>query len=191
LGWGGASRYITVWGPLDPVRRHPAGTGIRIHAGKKLVMQVHYRAGAARQRTTMGLVLADHVAEEAQMIELQDPFFVLPAAAPSTSVHAALPMASSAKLWGVRAHMHYFGSAVSLKAVRRGEPRCLLSIPRWDPNWQLMYFWDQPMQIEQGDVLSLDCTYDTSASSTAVTEGPLSTNEMCVSYYYMTGLPSN
>jgi hypothetical protein len=101
-----------------------------------------------------------------------------------------MQMSSAARLWGVRAHMHSLGTSAIVQRASAGPPSCLLSIPRWDPNWQLMYFWDAPLSLAQGDTISLDCTFDTSLSNTPVVEGPFTTNEMCFSYYYMTGLPA-
>ncbi len=190
LTWeGGPYRFVTVWGPTDPVRKHPAGTGIRLHAGKKDVIQVHYHVGATTDQTHIGLVLADQVAEEARIIAVANGNFALPPRLSATSVHAEMPMTSTAKLWGVRAHMHYFGTSAMVRTTHAGTSKCLLSIPQWDPNWQLMYFYDQPIPIAEGDTLSLDCTYNTLSASLPVTEGPFASNEMCYSYYYMTGLP--
>jgi hypothetical protein len=195
--WPSASmRYLTVWGPGDPVRRHPAGTGIRVHGGKKLYYQVHYHRGAPADRTSVGLVLADHIDEEATMLALAAQGFVLPPYASETSVHAELSLPGDARLWGVRAHMHRLGSVAHIgwRAPASGagasDPQCLLDIPRWDATWQLMYFYPQAIQLNAGDLVNLDCTYDTRGVNQMVKDGPASTDEMCWGYLYVTGLPT-
>ena len=68
--WPGAAvRVLTVWGPSDPVRRHPRGTGVRVRAGKKLVLQVHYHHASGPSRPSIGLALAGSVPEEASLLD--------------------------------------------------------------------------------------------------------------------------
>ena len=192
--WAGASaRYLTVWGQGDPVRRHPAGTGIRLRAGKKLSFQVHYHLGATPDRTSIGLVLADHVAEEATMLGLAAHGFVLEPHAAATSVHAEeLSLTTDVQLWGVRAHMHGLGSIahVGWRAPGSGaaDAQCLLDIPQWNANWQLMYFYPQAIPLHAGDLVNLDCTYDTRSVDHVVKDGPTINDEMCGGYLYVTGL---
>ena len=182
------ARYLSVWGPSDPVRRHPAGTGIRVKAGKKLVIQAHYHNAAGPSRPRIGLQLADHVDEEASMISVSKGGFTLPPRTPSTVVHAQRFLDAPLKLWGVRAHMHFLGASAQIEDVGPSGSSCLLSIPEWNPSWQLMYFFDEPIDLPAGDTLSFDCTYDTRSKGEPVSEGPTGDDEMCFSYYYVTGL---
>jgi len=177
--------FITVWGPSDPVRIHPAGTGIRIHGGKKLMIQVHYHQGATTDQTKIGLVLADQVNEEARLTEMSVGGFTLPPRTPGTTVHSQWTLPWNAKLWGVRGHMHYLGTSINVQH----DGGCLLSIPQWDWNWQLMYFYQQPMQLTAGDNFTLDCTYNNTTDA-EVHDGPTSHDEMCFAYFYMTGIPT-
>lgn len=183
------SRYLTVWGPSDPVRRHPAGTGVRIKANKRLVIQVHYHNAVGPSRPRIGLQLADHVDEEASMFWVSKATFTLPPRVESTVIHAEKTLQDPVKLWGVRAHMHTLGSEAHIERVGPSGSSCLLSIPKWNPSWQLMYFYEKPIELAAGDKLSFDCTYDTRSKSTPVSEGPTGDDEMCFSYYYVTGLP--
>jgi Copper type II ascorbate-dependent monooxygenase, C-terminal domain len=187
--WPGAAiRVLTVWGPSDPVRIHPKGTGVRVNAGKKLVLQVHFHHASGPSQPSIGLVLANSVGEEATLLEMSPPSFVLPPRTPKTSVHAAMAVLSNAKLWGIRAHMHSLGSEVRLSRTTADGTSCLLSIPRWDANWQLMYFYEHPLELGAGDVINLDCSYDTRTRNEPVQNGPLGDDEMCNGYFYVTGI---
>jgi hypothetical protein len=182
-------RVLSVWGPSDPVRRHPAGTGIRVRADHKLVLQVHYHHASGPSRPGIGLVLADSVAEEATLLGIGSPWFVLPPRTPATNVHVEWPVDADMKLWGVRAHMHTLGSMAHIARKTPLESSCLLSIPSWDANWQLMYFYENPIALKVGDKLELDCTYDTMTQNEAVHTGITGQDEMCNGYFYVTGIP--
>jgi hypothetical protein len=194
--WPGSAnmRFLTVWGPSDPVRRHPAGTGMRVRAGKKLYSQVHYHRGSPADRTSIGLALADHVAEEATILALAAQGFVLEPHAAATSLHAELSLPSDVRLWGVRPHMHGLGSVAHIgwrpPASGAGDPRCLIDIPQWNANWQLMYFYPQAISLHAGDLVNLDCTFDTRSVDHQVKEGSTSNDEMCWGYLYVTGIPT-
>jgi Copper type II ascorbate-dependent monooxygenase, N-terminal domain len=76
------------------------------------------------------------------------------------------------RLLGIAGHQHYVGSSVSITIARQsaevqsGAPanECLLSIPRWDFNWQRFYLYDAPIDqlpvAGPGDVVDVKCTYD-------------------------------
>lgn len=81
-------------------------------------------------------------------------------------------------LYGIGAHMHYVGTKAQI-TVRRLTPKdpepqdeCLLSIPRWDFNWQRGYEYDVPIEslptLSQFDVLDIKCTYDNSMQNPKV-----------------------
>lgn len=66
-------------------------------------------------------------------------------------------------LFFIGGHMHYVGR--DLKVTLSGaEDQCLLQIPEWDFNWQLLYQYDAPIdqlpRLHAGDKLRLRCTYD-------------------------------
>lgn len=182
----GGGRHLTVWGPTDPVRRHPEGTGMKLLAGKKLLMQIHYHHATA-PGPFLELELAPSVDEEAEIITIGPPAFVLPPRTPATTVSALTVMAHDGYLWGVRAHMHGLGSKAHVTLQRNGGDACLLDIPRWDEKWQLMYFLEKPIPLLSGDILHIDCTYDTTAKTEPTLNGPTANDEMCNANFFVTG----
>jgi hypothetical protein len=94
-------------------------------------------------------------------------------------------------LWGVRAHMHALGSRASVVRRAAGSSPdaagdCLLEIPRWQPEWQLMYFYEAPVALASGDVLWLECGYDTRGQIAPVRYGIRTADEMCFAFFYVT-----
>jgi hypothetical protein len=180
-----SARHLTVWGPTDPVRRHPDGTGIKLLAGKKLLMQIHYHH-ATVPGPFLELELAPSVQQEAEIITIGPGFFELPPRTPATTIPALTSMSSSGYLWGVRAHMHSLGSKARVTLKRAAGDACLLDIPTWDEKWQLMYFFEKPIPLLEGDVLTIDCTYDTTTKTEPTLFGPTADDEMCNANFFVT-----
>jgi hypothetical protein len=63
-------------------------------------------------------------------------------------------------LWG---HMHSLGSSFRM-TLNPGEPgeRVLLDIPRWDYDWQLLYFPTDDVVLTADDTLLIECSWDRS-----------------------------
>jgi hypothetical protein len=188
------ARYVSVWAPSDPVRRHPPGTGIVLHAGRRMIVQIHYHDDRARRlpdQTTIELELEPSVERAASMWVLSNGELDLPPGVADTSVQATHTGSEPSMLWGVRAHMHALGAraSVGLRAVEAApsaDPACLLDIPRWQPDWQLMYFYQEPLALAPGDALELDCRYDTRGQVEAVRYGIGTDDEMCFAFFYVT-----
>jgi hypothetical protein len=74
------SRFIAGWAPGGGATTFAKDTGLRLSAGRKLVMQIHYNLanGAFPDRTTMDLALADSVAKEATIARVAAKNIVLP-----------------------------------------------------------------------------------------------------------------
>lgn len=58
-------------------------------------------------------------------------------------------------------HMHELGTTYRLTLnPDTPDERILIDIDRWDFNWQLGYYPDEPLAFESGDVLRLECGWD-------------------------------
>jgi hypothetical protein len=190
-GLGADLRYVGVWAPGDLVRRWPDGTGIALHAGRRLVLQLHYHNHAAvtiADQTRVGLELAESVAELGDIHHARNTELVLmPGRANIKAVGThALDITEPVTARGVRIHMHVLGTSGRLELLRGDETRCLLSIPRWDFDWQLFYLLRDPIQLLPGDQVRLTCTYDTRSQDNVVRWGTSTDDEMCIGYTYFT-----
>lgn len=111
-------------------------------------------------------------------------------------------------LLGVGAHMHWVGTQATIK-VRRAtatvdqpESECLLSVPRWDFNWQRGYVYDAPLDklptLSPFDTIDMKCTYDNTLGNPKVVQalkeqglsqpkdvslGETTLDEMCLGAY--------
>lgn len=64
-------------------------------------------------------------------------------------------------LRSITPHMHYRGKDVRYDLVRPdGRRETLLSVPRYNFEWQLVYRFKEPVFIEKGSVLTVTAHYD-------------------------------
>ncbi len=184
------SRYVSVWAPSDPIRRHPPDTGVLLAGGHRMVLQFHYHdhGQGLSDRTAIDLELAEQVKHPASMWAVSPDDLYLPPGQKAVSVSTATSVLGTKpfQLWGVRSHMHTLGSSEDVSLRSASGDRCLLSIPRWDSNWPLMYFYEAPVELPIGSELDVSCTYDTRSQIAPVRYGILSTDEMCFAYFYVT-----
>lgn len=186
-----SARYVSVWAPSEPVRRHPADTGVLLRGGRRMVVQIHYHDRLGLElpdRTAIELELAEHVSKPADLWAVSNGEILLPPGQAHSTVTALSPVSGDApvQLWGVRPHMHALGSSAQLRARDGEHAQCLLSVPRWDPAWQLMYFYPTPIALSPSTLLEVECNYDTRARTEPVRYGIGTADEMCFGYFYVT-----
>jgi hypothetical protein len=189
-----STRYVSVWAPSDPVRRHPPNTGVLLRAGHRMMVQIHYRdrdSLGLPDRTAIELELAERVDLPASMWVISNGEIDLPPGVARNTVRArsSAPPGTAVALWGVRPHMHSLGSSAALRTVdAAGHAQCLLSVPRWDAAWQLMYFYPTPIALTPDTQLEVECDYDTRSRTAPTRYGIGTDDEMCFGYFYVTGV---
>ena len=88
-------------------------------------------------------------------------------------------------------HMHLRGVSFKYEAnYPDGRVETLLSVPRWDMNWQHRYVFAEPLRLPAGTVLTATGNYDNSDANpnnpdpdVEVHIGPQTTDEMFNGYY--------
>ncbi|MBX7081582.1 MAG: hypothetical protein K1X88_20440 [Nannocystaceae bacterium] len=193
------------WAPGTGATNFPAGTGIRLRAGHKLVVQMHYHLAGddGSDQTAITLALADGVEREAHAA-LMDGFLATllgtPAELPPGRTDASfewsvrlrdipnLGMGADvveAELLGVLPHMHQRGRRMWIDLDRAAGPACGARIPQWDYDWQQAYYYEQPIPVSMEDRLHVRCEWDTTDSSEPVLPGLGTDAEMCLAGVYL------
>lgn len=206
---GTLTRQIAGWVPGAAPTRMPAGSGLHLSAGSKIVIQIHYNLNALSgsevspfDETKLALeVEPTGSLEIARIIPmLDDDLDIAPfdAASVQTSTLPVGLIYSGARIYSVMGHMHQLGSGVKLERLRPNEPTvCMLDIPKWDFNWQRDYRLVRPVTFQQTDRLRITCTYDNSQENQPsingvqqtprrVQWGESSFDEMCMVYMTFT-----
>ena len=93
--------------------------------------------------------------------------FEIPPHAAAHPVHASLSRwPAGSTLLAVSPHMHLRGRAFELTAVRPdGSSETLLSVPRYDFNWQHTYEFAEPVALDGIERLDIVVTFDNSAAN--------------------------
>ena len=206
-------QQIGGWAPGSPPTPFPAGTGIRLAAGSRLVMQVHYNvrstSAGMTDRPRVDLYLSPTpVVSQAMWVPEAQTRFTIPAGAaagsPSAQIAASptnwsLPL----RLWGIAPHMHMRGRSIRVDLAQpTGTTECLVNIPNWNFHWQQAYWYVAPLRTQalgpgRTTQTTLRCGYDNSQANQPVIDGMQaaphdlhwgegSDDEMCLDYHYVT-----
>lgn len=195
-GWtcyGGPStttqRLLGGWVPGSDATRLPDTTGVRLKAGEVVVMQIHYNtsSGARPDRTRLRLQYSPQPVQNlATLVSLSQTQFEIPPRSTGYTVGRELSTSTfSPKVYGVLPHMHTLGKSIRMAS---SSGQCFVNIPRWDFHWQQFFFFNQPVQLQPRTQVSVRCTWD-NPRDTPVRWGEGTEDEMCLGYFYVTGLP--
>ena len=169
------------WVPGASPELYEPGTALRLDAGSRVVMQVHYSTVAGEEltdeRTEYQAILTT---EPPETLIKSRPFaqreLNIPAGEPEVSTSITLPYYSDSPsvLVGMTGHMHLLGKRIRAEINRAdGSRQCALDIPRWDFQWQEAYSFERghELTLESGDRLTLTCVYDNSSTNQPVVNG--------------------
>jgi len=183
---------MVLWAPGAGATNFPRGTGVQLAAGRAQVVQVHYNNlvdedAPEDDLTTVDLSLRSS-ANQAYIVPIAHGGIVLPPRMESvtqstTQDLSVLPV--NVRAWGAFPHMHTLGR--QLRVERSGSAdTCMIDIPRWDFNWQLAYWYEEPITIQPGDDMTITCTYNTMERDETVRWGDGTQDEMCLNFFYVT-----
>ena len=144
---------------------------VLVPAGSDLVFELHYTTtgSAGADQPSLGLVFADEPpAERALSQAVANVKFVIPPNAPNYKVEAASTVSRDVILEGLSPHMHYRGKGFEYRAVfPDGRTETLLSVPRYDFNWQFVYRLTEPIPLPRGTRIECTAWFDNSPNNPA------------------------
>lgn len=185
---GVPSHWLVGAGPSDPGGPMPAGTGLRMDAGRRTVLQMHYNPlpGALADQTAIDLKLESSVPHEAFVESVADVDIDLPPGEPALVETETMELEDEYILWGVWPHMHSLGTELRVTAGRPGRRTCLARVNHYSYHWQRFAFYERPLRVHPGDRLRITCTYDTTSRDATTTWGLGTMDEMCIAFFYIT-----
>lgn len=138
----------------------PSSQAKLVKAGSDFVFQMHYTATgtAGIDRSRIGVIFAKETPKERVFTSnATNSKFVIPPGDPAFRVVSSITLQQSARLVDLMPHMHYRGKDFEYRAVYpTGEEQTLLSVPKYDFNWQLFYYLSDPIELPKGT--RIDCT---------------------------------
>lgn len=165
------SELLVGYAPGMPADMSPAGAAKLVRAGSDIVLQLHYTANgtASTDRTRIGLVLAKETPQFRQVtMNATQNRFAIPPGDSNYEVKSQITLQDDAELVNLMPHMHLRGKDFTYKAVYpTGETQTLLSVPRYDFNWQLVYMFAKPVVLPKGTRIECTAHYDNSPNNPA------------------------
>jgi hypothetical protein len=152
----------------QPVRFEP-GTAKLVKAGSTLLFQVHYTPNgkAAKDRSYVGLRFAKEAPKfRAYTARAMNVGLRIPAQDPNYEVKSTFTARQDISLIRLMPHMHLRGKDFKYTIVYPdGRDQVLLSVPRYDFNWQVGYELKQPLALPKGTRIDCAAHYDNSANN--------------------------
>jgi len=162
-------QLLATYAPGTNPQVFPAGTALRLPPGGTLHLELHYTANgtAGTDRSRVGLIFAKEPPEnEIRASQFLNGQFTIPAGASNHEVSTDVTFAQEATLWGLFPHTHVRGKRWNyVLELPDGTTRPLLSVPRYDFNWQTYYLFNEPLVIPQGAKIRSTAWYDNSAAN--------------------------
>jgi hypothetical protein len=147
------------------------GTAMLVKAGSVLTFQMHYTSNgeATTDRTSVGFVFAKQPPSvEVRATAFTNARFVIPAGAADHAVESGVSFLEDVTLYSVFPHTHVRGKRWDYRlSYPDGRTETLLSVPRYDFNWQTDYVFQEPLKVPKGSVLRAVARYDNSSSNPA------------------------
>jgi hypothetical protein len=166
---GMPSRLLATYAPGTEPQVFPDGTAVRLPPGGTLHLQVHYTANgtAGTDRSTVGMIFAkEPPAEEIRPGQFINGRFTIPAGASNHEVSTDVTFLQDATLWGLFPHTHVRGKRWSYTLeLPDGSKQALLSVPKYDFNWQTYYMFSEPIRVPKGARIISTAWYDNSAAN--------------------------
>jgi hypothetical protein len=140
-----------------------------IKAGSQLVFQMHYTPNgtAAKDKSMVGLIFAkkpvDKIIHTKAAFDVQ---FVIPPGATNHEVKAEYEFEQDSHIISLMPHMHLRGKDIVYRAIYPdGRSEILLSVPRYNFNWQVYYYPTKPLAVPRGTRIEAVAHYDNSTNN--------------------------
>jgi hypothetical protein len=192
--------------PGGGFQRFPSGIAKRMRAGQYLVWGLHYvtTGKPEKDRSRIGLWFSKRSPHhEAFLFTVNQKVSVegkelgsdargrttlpnIPPRVENWNITGSLVVKEAITLYALWPHMHYRGKDMTFSVkYPNGREETLLSVPRYDPNWQITYELAKPLKIPARSTITAVAHYDNSTKNPRnpgpdqeVTWGPQSWNEM-------------
>lgn len=165
------SELLVGYAPGMPADHSPAGAAKLVKAGSDIVLQLHYTTNgtATTDQTRIGLIVAKQPPQYRQLtMNATQNKFAIPPGDPDYEVHSEITLNDAAELVNLMPHMHLRGKDFLYKAVYpTGETSTLLSVPKYDFNWQLVYYFQKPVVLPKGTKIECTAHFDNSPNNPA------------------------
>jgi peroxiredoxin/mono/diheme cytochrome c family protein len=178
------------------------GQAKKVPAGARLVFQMHYTPNGKEQadQSSVGMIFSKEPPKQRCLTKpvLSEKFMFgrdqIPAGEENYVMESSYKFREDSHLLGFMPHMHLRGKDFRYEAIYPdGKKETLLSVPKYNFNWQSVYRCTEPVAMPKGTVLRCVAHFDNSAknpnnpdATTAVRWGDQTWEEMMIGWieYY-------
>ena len=197
---GGRPGFVRLPGiaPGAEPSQFPAGYGMRLPKGSKIMLQMHYHkepgpGTAVYDQSTVAYKFADQPVQPMYVSSVGDPRkMYLPANTKDLFITQEETLAKGITIMSLLPHMHYRGSYSKYVAtLPDGSANELLEVPSYDFNWQTRYRFEEHLQLPAGTKIKVTMGYDNTADNpnnpdptVDVNWGDRTNDEMNLGFFY-------
>ncbi len=167
----GVGGFFATYAPALHPTPFPPDSGGFLPAGATLLFQLHYTATGEATTDVPRVAFYFHTkppALEARIVGAVNMGFNIPPNAEDVPVEATYAFDQAVTLHGFFPHMHYRGKRFRYEVYYPdGTREVLLSVPRYDFNWQTFYTLQTPKPIPQGTKIVMTGAFDNSPGNPA------------------------
>ena len=141
-----------------------------IPAGSDSILQLHYTANGKTDvpdATRVGIEVTRDPPQKRFMSAVANAFkWEIPPGDPNYEGHGRLTFGEPVELVFIQPHMHLRGKDMTVRLTYPdGKTETLLSVPRYDFNWQIIYYLQEPLKLPAGTKVEVTAHWDNSANN--------------------------
>jgi hypothetical protein len=163
------ARILSVWAAGTPPTVFPEGMGHPVAKNQDLTFNIHLHPGgeAASDHSKVGIYFGKGKLEKTIRTGLTgNPGILIPAGADNVGSSASYVFGSDTQIISLFPHMHLRGKDMSYTLTYPdGRRETVLSVPRYDFNWQWLYYPEKHLEVPRGTRLDVTAHWDNSASN--------------------------
>lgn len=164
--------HFFFWKPGSLPHEESAGMALRLDPGDDFVLNTHLQPSGKPEtiEPSLGLYFTDEPATKFPiLLELQNDLALdIPPGAAHFPVNDEFTITADVDLLAIYPHAHYLGKELRASArLPDDTSRTLIFIPRWDLNWQAVFYYAEPVFLPKGTVVSMHYVYDNSEANPA------------------------
>jgi hypothetical protein len=165
----GNMNILVGWAPGDLALSCPSDTGLRIPKGSKLMFELHYTPNgtSVKDRSSIGIIFHKKKPKyELLMNSFMNESIIIPPREQHYRAETTMRFRADARIVSLVPHMHWRGKDYFYELIYPdGRKRILLSVPRWDFNWQNSYVFAEPIKAPKGARLHAVAHWDNSRNN--------------------------
>jgi hypothetical protein len=168
-------RLLGTWASGSGAVVFPIGAGVKVRAGNRLALQIHYHRHGKHDRsrpfepdrTRLDLQVSSTVAREVDVVELTLPSadIRVPPLAFGHAASGTIKIEGRGDLLAVQPRLGKLGQSLHAELHNN---TCLIDVPRWDYHWEETYFFRNPIAVPDMATLHLRCVWDNPTDQVAI-----------------------